>query len=581
MPHFSLLALALVFVLGACGEDSPSNSEPMACEPDLTTWETDIAPIVERHCGTCHGESPDFGAPNALVDHAMLLAGEEGARGVDRIVARLADGTMPPASMPRPPQEDMQAIVAWASCGSADAPVPNGLTSTAPVLLAPEQPPEGLETVDLLADDFEIGVDVLDHYQCWTFEAPVTEDRFIRRFEMVIDESRVLHHLVLLRDTEGTAPDGAHECNSMPDGSDYLYAWAPGQGAFEFPEGGMRIRPGDRYVMQIHYNNGAGLPDISDNSGVRLYLGPTEGTEYGMLAVGPLGFVLPPRSTTNAESLCTVTEPMQVLSGMPHMHEYGSTFDQEVRRADGTVEPFISLTGWSFESQLFYDTPATLQPGDALYTRCGFDNGTSETVRSGPRTGDEMCFNFAYVSPPPGERYCDEDASGIPDDIDYAPGECAPMDRPAETELVRGDFSVDTLPVLTGGVPADGLYALSGTTQWLGSADLPVGQLDSDTSFVLGRGWLNIAGGEVQLDISTYTYFATTSGFAMGRETGTSFGGTWEPNESPISVMANCPGDSVQEVDYGVEDDAVTVGFRLDIAGIAIYPRFTFTRIGD
>ena len=73
----------------------------MACEPDLTTWETDIAPIVERHCGTCHGESPDFGAPNALVDHAMLLAGEEGARGVDRIVARLADGTMPPASMPR------------------------------------------------------------------------------------------------------------------------------------------------------------------------------------------------------------------------------------------------------------------------------------------------------------------------------------------------------------------------------------------------------------------------------------------------------------------------------------------------
>ena len=52
----------------------------MSCEPDLATWESDIAPIVERHCGTCHGESPNFGAPNALVDHAMLLAGEEGAK---------------------------------------------------------------------------------------------------------------------------------------------------------------------------------------------------------------------------------------------------------------------------------------------------------------------------------------------------------------------------------------------------------------------------------------------------------------------------------------------------------------------
>ena len=190
-------------------------------------------------------------------------------------------------------------------------------------------------------------------------------------------------------------------------------------------------------------------------------------------------------------------------------------------------------------------------------------------------------LNFAYVSPPPGERYCDEDASGILSDIDYTPGECAPMDVPTETSLVRGAFSTDTLPALSGGVPPDGLYALSGATQWLSTPDLPVGQLDTDESFVLGRGWLKVSGGEVQLDINTYTYFATTSGFTMGRETATSFGGTWEPGESPASIMSTCPGESIQEVDYGVEGDAVTVGFRLGIAGIDIFPRFTFTRVGD
>ena len=581
----TFLFLVLVIVAMA-GCDSGGNGAPpeAICEPDMEAWASTVAPIVDRHCGACHGEAPEFGAPSALVDHAALLAGEAGMRQVDLMVNRVADGTMPPVGMPRPPQEEMQALVDWASCGEESAAPPAGLVSSAPIVLAPENPPAGLEEVELLAPEFPVGVDIQDHYQCWTFEAPVTEDKFIRRMQVVIDESRVLHHLVLLRDTEGTAPDGAHECIGMPEGSDYLFAWAPSptQGAFQFPEGGLRIRPGDRYVMQIHYNNGSRVPDVRDSSGVRLYLGPPAGPEYGMLALGPLGFAIPPRSSASSESACTMTEPMTILSGAPHMHEIGSAFEQRIERADGTVEPFISLTGWSFETQLFYDTPAVLEPGDAMYTRCTWDNPTDATVRSGPYTGDEMCFNFAYVTPPPASRYCDEEVGGVPDDVSYAAGECAPMDVPAETTLAVGTFTAGDIPTLNGGSATPGIYALTGAEQLLESPELPVGNIDSEASSVLGRGWLEIGEDTLALDISLYTHLATDSGFSMGRDSAISYSGPWDATESPARTTPSCPADAgAQTVDFQVDGDTIVLGYRVNFAGVDIYPRFTFTRMAE
>jgi hypothetical protein len=340
------------------------------------------------------------------------------------------------------------------------------------------------------------------------------------------------------------------------------------------------MEPGDRYVMQIHYNNGAAVPDVLDSSGVRLYYGPVEGPEYGMYAIGPLAFDIPARSTASAQSACTATETMTILSGLPHMHEIGSEFDQYIQRADGTMEPFISLTGWSFESQLFYDTPATLQPGDQIFTRCTWDNPRGEATRSGPNTEDEMCFNFMYVTPPPPARYCDEQTGGAPTDIAYAPGECAPEDLPAETTLATGDFEIGEAPVLAGGVPEDGLYELANIAFWMASAELPVGQLDSERSGLLGRGWLVIDGGRVALDVDAQTYIIADSGFEISRENEITFSGMWSPGMSPIDIAAECPGMGTQSADYEVAGEDVTLGFAVDVAGVPIFPRYTFTRVG-
>ena len=139
---------------------------------------------------------------------------------------------------------------------------------------------------------------------------------------------------------------------------------------------------------------------ITDSSGVRLTVGPTTGSEYGMLAIGPLNFELPARQTTNVSSYCTVRETSQMIAGMPHMHTLGTAFHQHVERAMTMRRlNLVDVTGWDFDAQLFYALPMGLNPGDRIFTECTYNNPGAESVSTGPRTEDEMCFNFVYHYP--------------------------------------------------------------------------------------------------------------------------------------------------------------------------------------
>lgn len=574
-----ILALAAVASLSAACTSDTGDHDASACTPDPERWEREIAPLVATHCGTCHGEEPSFGASVGLTDYERLTEGGHGERLSDRMAARLAAGSMPPVGMPRPPDDHAQAIADWASCGEVTVPPGAGLKSSAPIFLAPDEPPPGLAHVDLTAPEWEVGPDVLDLYQCFVFDAPVDSPRFIRRFEMIVDESRVLHHLVFLRDTELNAPDEPFVCHGMPEGSDYLHAWAPGQGAVEFPEGGLRVEPGERFVMQIHYNNGAGVSGVRDSSGVRLYLAPPGGTEYGMLAVGPLSFVIPPRSEAEADSECTLSDRTSVIAGMPHMHEIGSACHQHVLRASGVREPLIELSGWSFETQVFYSTPVTFEPGDRLYTRCTWDNPFDHEVESGVRTSDEMCFNFMFVTPPPARRYCDERPGEAPDDVVHTPGECAPAGAVTDNALVTGRFRAGELPDLAGGALADGRYELSDVEFWTPAAETPLGTLDVLSSFVLGRGQLLVSGDHLTLDVDNAIYLKSTTGIEVTRDSDTSVAGALAGPASPAAFTFDCPaGDAgrTTNVNYEVSGDTITVGFRLSESGVMINPRYTF-----
>ncbi len=401
--------LCLIFMfLGACGT-TPAEPEATVCVPDRAAFEMHAKPAFQKNCGTCHGDAQDYGAPMSLVDYDAMIAGEPGERIVDKITASLNSRSMPPAPFAAPNHTDFDTMVLWATCGEEHPDYQEGLTANAPVFLPPSELPTDTEIFTISANGFEVSPNWNDRYQCFAVDIPFEEKRLIKRFEMELDDTRVLHHAVLFRDPD-KRHNGSFRCTGVPSDTDFLYSWAPGQDAIQFPEGGLVVEPGERYIFQIHYNNSAGIQDVKDNTSIHLYHGEAEsGTEYGMMVPGPNMIMVSPESSLVVTGVCDIQEEITLLAGMPHMHETGMSFASDVVRADGTRINLIELTGWSFEAQLFYEMPITLYPGDQLETTCGFYNPDPErTVFFGDGTGDEMCFNFLYATPVTNNRFCND-----------------------------------------------------------------------------------------------------------------------------------------------------------------------------
>ncbi len=586
----ALLTVTVPALTAGCG-DPPSTSSTDAgtsaadaggaCVPDRARWDSEVRSLVQRQCGSCHGDTPAYGAPYSLLDYEANLRPASQGRRVDRIAARLMAGSMPPPSTPAPPDEASRSIVEWASCG-AQTPTPGTrLRASAPVFRSPERSPTGLQTAEFRAPNFPVGPEVQDLYQCFTFDAPVTDARFVRRFEMIVENPEVIHHVVLLRDPNRVAPSTPFRCTGMPEGSQYLYAWAPGQNALEFPEGGLRMTPGQRFVMQIHYNNGAMRGGITDRSGVRLYLGPPQGTEYGMVAIGPSGFNIPARATASPESACTLSAGARLLTGMPHMHNVGTAFEQWVERSDRTREPLVSLQGWRFESQLFYELPRTFAAGDRVITRCTFTNTTNAVVRSGHRTVDEMCFNFAYVTPPPGAPYCDEAIRQV-NEVTYSPGACARPGAPTMLPLVTGSIVEGSPAASTGGTIPNARWVLSGIQFFVSSLMTPIGRIDQMESALTGRGQVWTESDRFTADMNNALLVVLPSNVRFSRDIPISFAGTPLANGNTLSLTQSCPTGATgapPSMLYTIDGNSLSITLPPQASsGVMITPRYSFTR---
>ena len=579
-------ALALALATAGCGEGAGGGTADAGrCEPDAAAYESEVRPRIARYCGACHGERPDFGAPVSLVSlDAMRATRADGTRLVDRIAARVADGTMPPVGMPRLPDADANALVRWASCGQRSAPPTTGLVASAAPQLAPERGPAGLTPIELRARDFAVAPTARDLYQCFVFDADIPGDRFVRRFEMIYGDTRVLHHLVLSRDTDRRTNPGAFACNGgsgMPLGAQYLYVWAPGQAALEFPSGGLRVRPGERFIVQIHYNNGAGVEGVRDSSGVRMLLGPTEGTEYGMFSMGSMGFRLPPRQRTTVEGRCVIRRETTLFAGMPHMHRLGSTFVQTLTPAGGSPRELLSLRGWSFETQLFYAMPTTLRAGDEVRTACTFENTRADAVSFGEGTDDEMCNNFIYATPPPESPLCDEGGPAQPRDLSYTPGACLPPDASASVPLVQGRWTqaAEAPPLRTAPVP-DGRWVLEGAEMFATGGATPLGALNLAASYLLAKGQVRIAGGQLTYDVALDTVVIVGAGMRFGMPDRQGFTVPFDGRSARVEATPTCPaGAPATSFAWGFEGDVLTLQFtRRELPGQTLWPTLRFRR---
>jgi len=390
----------------------------------------DVQEFLDANCWMCHDASPSFGAPMPLAtrtDFEVPATSDPTEAVHERVLARITDPAEPMPATGMLPADQRAVLEDWiadgrppgdGNCMIGDDDDDDDDDTT------PEVPCDDPDIFTASAADgggggFEVPI-VDDLYACFVLDIPFAAIEQGTAWGPVIDDDRVVHHMLLLRTNDPTLTPGevVPNCEVITLSSTMLMGWGPGSGVYEMPEdAGLELPdPGERLVLQIHYNNTAGYDDAVDASGFAVCT-TDEPREHNAatLWLGTTDIAIGANSTGTATGDCDTTglsEPFTMLMSWPHMHQHGSQFVTDVLRSGGGTDPVVDVPAYDFDSQIYYphDPAIVVEPGDVLRTTCTYDNTTGSDVYWGEATDQEMCFNFATVYPielfDPQGRFC-------------------------------------------------------------------------------------------------------------------------------------------------------------------------------
>ncbi len=403
---------------------------PLPCEIDA---------ILRDKCQTCHAAQPRYGAPMPLVDRDDLVAMAVSDPSVtvgDRVRVRIHDveAPMPPSNRPQLAPEEIDAIERWLDTGAE----PGDGTACAPSD-RPVDPGEGVEELPCTpehvfrahssegaTDPFAVSpmpANAGNETLCFNFRSPFVEGEQAIGWAPVVDDDRVLHHYILFS-TETEQPENYVGPCHMPNDATFLIGWAPGGGNSMMPDGvGLELPgPNATLILQVHYWNAAGYEDALDSSGVAICTTKTPREQAaGILKLGSVRIDIPPRATNHevvgtcrSEATARLPQPLTIMASGPHMHRLGRGFEARILRGGDAMraETFVRVDHWDFQDQgndMMIGGPQIVMPGDAIETRCIYDNPGDSPVHFGEKTEDEMCLNFVMVYPVdtlPAQRAC-------------------------------------------------------------------------------------------------------------------------------------------------------------------------------
>jgi hypothetical protein len=164
------------------------------------------------------------------------------------------------------------------------------------------------------------------------------------------------------------------------------------------------------FYLQIHYNNSQ-YADGADASGVAFCTVPASQARpnaAGVVTLGKVPFSIPAGATNypvtgTCTSLSKDGSTITIIAGSPHMHKTGSGFETQHLRNGANIGDIDNIPPgtWSFDNQHPYPLVPRrpFLPGDQLKTTCYYTNPTASVINFGPRTEDEMCFDFMTAYP--------------------------------------------------------------------------------------------------------------------------------------------------------------------------------------
>ena len=361
----------------------------------------DVQRVIAANCVTCHGEEPAFGGPLPLVRAADFAADARGVSVGQRVVERINDDqrAMPPAPNPRLSDADRAVLENWigagapsGTCDSGGGMAGSGGSAGGPTTHPPDVTCYNLTARASAAGDKYAVPTTPDLYQCFEYNAPWGNKRVqVVSARPVIDNPQVLHHWILYNTADAVTDGKNASCVGAHPNAAFITGWAPGGDGLELPaDVGLRTE-GAGFSLEVHYNNSEASPQ-TDASGVELCV--TEKLRPKEAAVHWLGTQNLNKVTATGTCQPFTFEPVTILTSSPHMHLQGRHMKTVINRANGGTETLLDVP-FDFATQVSYDTPAVINPGDTLTTTCTFATPTP----FGQKTNEEMCYNFVVAYP--------------------------------------------------------------------------------------------------------------------------------------------------------------------------------------
>jgi hypothetical protein len=429
------------------GPDAALGSVPDATVsgPAISPLPCDVSAILTQHCGSCHGQSTNFGAPMSLVTWNDLHKAAPRAPGklnYQVVLERMKnDATpMPPAPNPRVSADKIATLERWIAAGAPagtqacmpiggnpDAGATPDAGSSDPSSIVPK-PADCQETFELRAHGgtgasdttpFQISSNPTlegNQYHCFYFKPPYQAGSGLLWFESILDNTPKLHHWILYATENRVQPDGTSApCNANQPGAYFVVGWAPGATntvvsndvMLQLPSG-----PNAQLILELHYFNNTGVSS-PDRTGLRFCTAGrnTRPHEAAVHTLGSEGICIDPftRNHEVAGSCQPRTDmgDIHITGVWPHMHKLARRMQVTVRRSGGQSE-VIHDAPFDFNAQIFHPKQDVIvRAGDSVETRCFFDNDSAEYIKYGERTQDEMCYAFITAWPagsllPPG-----------------------------------------------------------------------------------------------------------------------------------------------------------------------------------
>ncbi|KAF0242208.1 MAG: hypothetical protein FD180_4036 [Planctomycetota bacterium] len=382
------------------------------------TWAKDVAPIVFQNCVQCH--RPGNIGPMPLVDFNHVSAFSQEIK--NAVVAKRMPPWKPVGGLEmhgerKLTQAQIDTIVKWADSGT-----PEGNPKDEPAL--PEFKSDWtLGEPDMILDageDFEVraGPDLY-----WHFVMPTkwTEDKWVSAAEVLVGNSRIVHHVLAYLDQTGTAKrldendegvgysGGGGFPGFLPSGE--MGGWTPGFFARPLPEGVARKLPKDStLVLQIHYNNPTGK-SLKDRTKIGLHFAktPVKQRLHQARIVNPWFKIPAGEPACEVQASWPVSRDITVISVMPHCHLIGKRASMVAETPKGKEIPLVEIADWDFKWQDTYHLaePLHLKDGSRVRLTMVYDNSEENprnphspprSIRWGENTTDEMCLGYVnYV----------------------------------------------------------------------------------------------------------------------------------------------------------------------------------------